>query len=53
MTIPHLRDRAMIAAALAAGIAVIAAHGLPLRLNIVVAAAVGISAGMIFERKKA
>ena len=53
MTIPHLRDRAMIAAALAAGIAVIAAQGLPLRLNIVVAAAVGISAGMIFERKKA
>ena len=53
MTIPHLRDRAMIAAALAAGIAVIAAHGLPLRLNIVVAAAVGISAGMMFERKKA
>ena len=53
MTIPHLRDRAMIAAALAAGIAVIAAHGLPLRLNIVVAAAVGISAGMIFERKRA
>jgi predicted branched-subunit amino acid permease len=53
MTIPHLRDRAMIAAALAAGIAVIAAHELPLRLNIVAAAAVGIAAGMIFERKKA
>jgi predicted branched-subunit amino acid permease len=52
MTIPHLRDRAMIAAALAAGIAVIAAHGLPLRLNILVAAAVGITTGMFFERKK-
>ena len=51
MTIPHLRDRAMIAAALAAGVAVIAAHELPLRLNIVVAAAVGIAAGMLFERK--
>jgi predicted branched-subunit amino acid permease len=53
MTIPHLRDRAMIAAALAAGIAVIAAQGLPLRLNILAAAAVGISAGLLFERRKA
>jgi len=51
MTIPHLRDRAMIAAALAAGVAVIAAHALPLRLNIVVAAAVGIAAGLAFENK--
>ena len=38
MTVPFLRDRAMIAAALAAGITVIAAQGLPLRLNIVAAA---------------
>jgi predicted branched-subunit amino acid permease len=53
MTIPHLRDRAMIAAALAAGIAVIAAQGLPLRFNIVAAAAVGIATGMLFERKRA
>ena len=52
MTIPHLRDRAMIAAALAAGVAVIAAHELPLRFNIVVAAAVGIATGMLFEKKK-
>jgi len=51
MTIPHLRDRAMIAAALAAGFAVIAAHGLPLRLNIVAAAAVGITAGLLVEKK--
>ncbi|HEU5177306.1 MAG TPA: AzlC family ABC transporter permease [Burkholderiales bacterium] len=51
MTIPHLRDRAMIAAALAAGVAVIAAHALPLRLNIVVAAAVGIAAGLLCEKK--
>jgi predicted branched-subunit amino acid permease len=51
MTIPHLRDRAMIAAALAAGFAVIAAHELPLRLNIVAAAAVGITAGLLFEKK--
>jgi predicted branched-subunit amino acid permease len=51
MTIPHLRDRSMIAAALAAGIAVIAAHELPLRLNIVAAAAVGIATGLFFEKK--
>ena len=51
MTIPHLRDRAMIIAALAAGIAVIAAHSLPLRLNILVAAAVGITAGLLFEKQ--
>ena len=51
MTIAHLRDRAMIAAALAAGVAVIAAHELPLRLNIVLAAAVGIAAGLFFEKK--
>lgn len=52
MTIPLLRDRAMIAAALAAGIAVIVAQGLPLRLNIVAAAATGIVAGLIAERKE-
>ena len=51
MTIPHLRDRAMIAAALAAGVAVISAHELPLRLNIVAAAAVGITVGLFFEKK--
>jgi len=51
LTIPHLRERAMIAAALAAGVAVIATHALPLRLNIVVAAAVGIAAGLWFEKK--
>ena len=53
MTIPLLRDRAMVAAALAAGITVIAVHALPLKLSVLVAAAVGISAGMLFERKAA
>ena len=47
------RDRAMIAAALAAGLAVALAHDLPLRLNIVLAAATGIAAGLVYERKKA
>jgi predicted branched-subunit amino acid permease len=53
MSIPLLRDRAMIAAALAAGAAVALAHDLPLRMNIVLAAATGIAAGLFYERKKA
>ena len=51
LTIPFLRERAMIVAALAAGITVIVAQGLPLRLNIVAAAAVGITAGLLFEKR--
>jgi predicted branched-subunit amino acid permease len=53
MTVPFLRDRAMIAAALAAGLTVVATHGLPLRLNVLVAAIAGISAGLAFDRKRA
>jgi 4-azaleucine resistance transporter AzlC len=52
LTIPFLRERAMIVAALASGVAVIAAQGLPMRLNIVAAAAVGIAAGLLFEKRK-
>jgi predicted branched-subunit amino acid permease len=51
MTIPLLRDRAMVLAALAAGITVIAAHALPLKLSVLAAAAVGIAAGMLLEKK--
>ena len=51
MTVPFLRDRAMIAAALAAGITVVAANALPLRLNLILAAVAGISAGLAVERK--
>ncbi|HXJ08562.1 MAG TPA: AzlC family ABC transporter permease [Burkholderiales bacterium] len=51
MTIPLLRDRAMTGAALAAGITVIAAHALPLKLSVLAAAAVGIGAGMLLEPK--
>jgi predicted branched-subunit amino acid permease len=52
ISIPFLRDRATIAAALAAGLAVILAHDLPLRLNIVAAATTGIAGGLLFERMK-
>jgi predicted branched-subunit amino acid permease len=53
MTVPFLRDRAMIAAALAAGLTVVAASGLPLRLNLLLAALAGISAGLLAEKKAA
>jgi predicted branched-subunit amino acid permease len=53
MTVPFLRDRAMIAAALAAGLTVVAANGLPLRLNLLLAALAGIGAGLVAEKKAA
>ena len=52
MSVPLLRSRGMIAAALAAGVAVVLAHELPFRLNIVAAAATGIAAGLLFERRR-
>ncbi|HLS86136.1 MAG TPA: AzlC family ABC transporter permease [Burkholderiales bacterium] len=51
MTVPLLRDRAMVGAALAAAATVVATSGLPLRLNLVAAAAAGIVAGMLLERR--
>jgi predicted branched-subunit amino acid permease len=53
MTIPMLRDRAMVVAALVAGLTVVAAHALPLKLSIAAAAFAGIGAGLFFERKAA
>lgn len=50
MSIPLLRDRAMVAAALAAGATVVLAHPLPMRLALVLAAVAGISAGLLTER---
>jgi predicted branched-subunit amino acid permease len=52
MTIPLLRDRAMVAAALAAGAVVIATAALPLRLNVMIAAVVGIAVGLLSEKRK-
>jgi len=52
MSVPFLRDRATVAAALAAGITVIVAHDLPLRLSVIAAALTGIAAGIIAERRK-
>jgi predicted branched-subunit amino acid permease len=51
MTIPMLRDRAMVAAAIVAGLTVILAHALPFKLSIAAAALAGITAGMLFQRR--
>jgi predicted branched-subunit amino acid permease len=51
MTVPFLRDRAMVAAALAAAATMVAANGLPLRLNLILAAVVGIAAGLMLEKR--
>jgi predicted branched-subunit amino acid permease len=53
MSIPMLRDRAMVAAAIVAGLTVMAAHALPLKLSIAAAALAGIAAGMLFEKRAA
>ena len=50
MTVPLLRDRAMIAAAVVAAVSVVAAHALPFKLSIPLAALAGIGAGLAFER---
>lgn len=53
MSVPLLRERAMVAAALAAGVTAIAAHALPLKLSVLAAAAAGIATGLLFERRAA
>jgi predicted branched-subunit amino acid permease len=49
MTIPFLRGRPMLAAAVSAGATAVLAHGLPLRLGLALAAIVGICCGLFFE----
>jgi predicted branched-subunit amino acid permease len=53
ISIPFLRDRPTVAAAIAAAAAILLAQDLPLKLNILLAAGVGILAGLLFERRKA
>ena len=50
MTIPLLRDRAMVAAAVVAASTVVAAQALPYKLAVPLDALAGISAGLAFER---
>jgi predicted branched-subunit amino acid permease len=51
LTIPFLRDRALVAAAIAAGITVVASWALPARLGLAAAALVGIAVGLFVRRK--
>jgi len=50
LSVPLLRDRAMVAAALAAGVTVVLAYPLPMRLALPLAALAGIAAGLLVER---
>jgi predicted branched-subunit amino acid permease len=51
MTMPLLRDRAMVAAALAAGVIAIATWSLPMRLGIAAAALAGLAVGLLVKRR--
>lgn len=51
LTVPLLRDRAMVAAALAAAATVVVAWGLPMRLSLAAAALAGIAVGLLARGK--
>jgi len=51
MSIPLLRDKPTLAAAVSAGLTVVALHALPLKLGLAIAAFVGIAVGVIAEQK--
>ncbi|MGA8049592.1 MAG: AzlC family ABC transporter permease [Burkholderiales bacterium] len=53
ISVPLLRDRAMVAAALAAAMTAVLASGLPLRLGLALAALTGIAVGIATERRPA
>jgi 4-azaleucine resistance transporter AzlC len=50
LVVPAIEDRASLVAALCAGVAAVAAYGLPFRLGLVAASLVGILAGLWLER---
>ena len=52
LSVPLLRDRAMVAAALAAAVTAVAAWSLPMRLGIAAAAVAGLCAGMMFRKRR-
>lgn len=49
MLVPIVEDRSAVATGLVAGIVGVAAHGLPLRLGLIIAAVAGILAGMVAD----
>jgi len=52
LTVPLLRERAMVAAALAAAAAAVAGAGLPVRLGLATAALAGLAAGLLVGRRR-
>jgi 4-azaleucine resistance transporter AzlC len=52
MLVPMLKDKAMVAAALSAGVVALLAASLPYKLGLVLAAAVGIGVGVLMERSR-
>jgi predicted branched-subunit amino acid permease len=52
LTIPFLRDRALVAAAVAAAVTVVATAALPARLGLAAAAVVGVAVGVLARRKR-
>ena len=51
LTVPLLRDRAMVAAALAAALTALAAWSLPMRLGLAAATLAGLAAGLLVRRR--
>lgn len=51
MVMPALKDRPMVAAALSAGVVALLAYSLPYKLGLILAAAAGITVGMLLERR--
>ncbi len=51
MLVPVMKDRPMVAAALAAGLTALLAAGLPYKLGLILAAGVGIAAGLLMEKR--
>jgi len=52
MVTPALKDFPVAAAAASAGLAALAAYGLPYKLGLIAAAFVGIAVGTILERRR-
>lgn len=50
IVVPLLRNRPMIVAALVASVVAVAAHGLPYKLGLMLAALLGVTAGVVAER---
>ncbi len=52
LVIPHIKDKASVAAAITAGMVGLATAGLPFRLGLIISATAAIGAGMLVERPK-